>query len=136
MKISIETVIQSDLQTVWTAWTTPEDIKQWNHASEDWHTTESSVELVEGGKFSSRMEAKDGSIGFDFWGTYTKIIEHELIESELGDGRSLIVSFETTPFGVKVTETFDAENENEAEQQKQGWQSILNNFASYVENKT
>lgn len=136
MKITIESIVKSDLDTVWQTWNTPEDIKQWNTASEDWHTTESSVDLVEGGKFSSRMEAKDGSMGFDFWGTYTKIVEKELIESTMGDGRSLSVRFEAVEDGVKVTEVFEAETENDPEMQKQGWQSILNNFTVYVESRS
>jgi len=86
MKISIETVVKSDLDPVWFAWTNPEDIKQWNAASEDWHTTESTVDLREGGTFFSRMEATDGSMGFDFGGTFSKVIENQLIEYSMGDG--------------------------------------------------
>src|SRR5882724_6740778 len=85
LKITIETLVKADLNTVWAAWNNPEDIKQWNAASDDWRTTQSSVDLREGGKFSSRMEAKDGSAGFDFAGTYTRIIKHKLIEYSFGD---------------------------------------------------
>jgi uncharacterized protein YndB with AHSA1/START domain len=135
MKISIETTIKSDLDTVWLAWNNPEDIKQWNAASDDWHTTESTVDLREGGTFSSRMEAKDGSMGFDFSGTFSKVTENELIEYSMTDGRSVVIEFSIVENGVKVEETFDVESQNAAEQQRQGWQSILNNFAKHVESK-
>lgn len=135
MKISISASVISDLETVWACWNNPADSKQWNAASDDWHTTDSTVDLRVGGKFSSRMEAKDGSTGFDFEGVYTKIIEKELIEYVMEDGRSVSIEFVEVDGGVKVTETFDAEGENEPEQQRQGWQSILNNFAKHVESK-
>jgi uncharacterized protein YndB with AHSA1/START domain len=135
MKISIETIVKADLETVWHAWNNPEDIKQWNAASDDWHTTESTVDLREGGTFSSRMEAKDKSIGFDFTGSYTKIVEKQLIEYSLDDSRSVLVQFTPVENGVKVKETFEAESQNEAELQRQGWQSILNNFTKHVESK-
>ncbi len=135
MKISIETVVKSDLDTVWLVWNNPEEIKQWNTASEDWHTTESKVDLREGGTFFSRMEAKDGSMGFDFSGMFSKVIENQLIEYSMADGRSVVIEFSLVENGVKVEETFEAESQNEAEQQRQGWQSILNNFAKHVESK-
>ena len=135
MKISIETVVKSDLDTVWLVWNNPEEIKQWNTASEDWHTTESTVDLREGGTFFSRMEAKDGSMGFDFSGTFSKVIENQLIEYSMADGRSGVIEFSLVENGVKVEETFEAESQNKAEQQRQGWQSILNNFAKHVESK-
>ncbi|MGH8557276.1 MAG: SRPBCC family protein [Methylococcales bacterium] len=135
MKISISASVNSDLETVWACWNNPADIKQWNAASDDWHTTDSSVDLRVGGKFSSRMEAKDGSTGFDFEGIYTKIMEKELIEYVMDDGRSVSIEFMEVEGGVKVTETFDAEGEYEPEYQRQGWQSILNNFAKHVESK-
>ncbi len=135
MKISIETVVKSDLDTVWLAWNNPEDIKQWNAASDDWHTTESTVDLREGGTFSSRMEAKDESMGFDFSGTFSKVIKNQLIEYSMADGRSVVIEFSLIENNVKVKETFEAESQSEAEQQRQGWQSILNNFANYVESK-
>lgn len=135
MKISIETVVKSDLDTVWLVWNNPEDIKQWNAASEDWHTTKSTVDLRDGGTFFSRMEAKDGSMGFDFCGTYSKILEKQLIEYSIGDGRTVVIKFSLVENGIKVEETFEAESQNQAEPQRQGWQSILNNFAKYVESK-
>lgn len=135
MEITIETTINADIESVWAAWNTPDDIKQWNAASDDWHTTNSAVDLRVGGGFSSRMEAKDGSMGFDFEGTYTNIVKPKLIEYKMADGRTVTVKFAQLDDGVKVTETFDAEDEHEAELQRQGWQSILNNFAHYVESK-
>ena len=131
MKIVVETLVRAPIAKVWHAYTTPEDIKQWNTASEDWHTTQSSVDLREGGAFSSRMEAKDGSFGFDFAGTYTKIIPDQLIEYSLGD-RHGVVEFVQENEGVTVRVTFDAETTHPQEQQRQGWQAILNNFAKHV----
>jgi uncharacterized protein YndB with AHSA1/START domain len=134
MKITVETKVAAPIDQVWSAWTTPEDIKQWNAASDDWHTTASTVDLRVGGSFSSRMEAKDGSMGFDFGGTYTKVVEHELIECSFGD-RTMQVEFAAGQDGVSIRETFDAETTHSEEQQRQGWQAILNNFARYVEAK-
>jgi len=132
MKITVETFVNAPIARVWSAYSTPEDIKQWNTASDDWHTTKSSVNLREGGAFSSRMEAKDGSFGFDFAGTYTKIIPLQLIEYSFGD-RTGAVEFVPSSSGVMVRSTFDAESENPLEMQRQGWQAILNNFAKHVE---
>lgn len=135
MKITIETTVKAGIDDVWSAWNNPEDIKQWNAASDDWHTTTSVVDLREGGRFSSRMEAKDGSAGFDFSGIYTKIIDKELIEIEMDDKRMVSTKFTPVNDGVKIEETFDAETQNDPEFQRQGWQSILNNFKKYVESK-
>lgn len=135
MEITVETVVKADLNTVWRAWNDPEDIKRWNAASDDWHTTRSTVDLREGGSFSARMEAKDGSMGFDFEGTYTRVVPQELIEYSMGDGRNVKVQFSETGDGTLVRETFDAESENEPEMQRQGWQAILDGFARYVEAK-
>lgn len=132
MKITVETHIQAPVAKVWSAYTTPQDIKQWNAASDDWHTTKATVDLREGGAFSSRMEAKDGSFGFDFAGTYTKVVPYKLIEYTFGD-RTGTVEFATDAKGVTVRVTFDAESEHPVEQQRQGWQAILNNFAKHVE---
>lgn len=133
MKITVETIIQSDLEKTWKAWNTPADIMRWNAASDDWHTPKSAVDLRTGGKFSARMEAKDGSMGFDFEGTYTNVIDKELIEYSMDDGRTVSISFKEVDNGVKVTETFDAESTHSIEMQRQGWQSILDNFKKYVE---
>ena len=134
MKVTIETTVKAPIDKVWSAWTTPEDIKQWNAASDDWHTTQASVDLREGGAFSSRMEAKDGSFGFDFAGIYTKVVTNELLEFTFGD-RAAKVEFLNGENGVLVRETFDAETEHPIEMQRQGWQAILNNFAKHVESK-
>ena len=118
---------------MWAAWNDPRAIEQWNAASPDWHTPRASVDLREGGQFTSRMEAKDGSMGFDFAGTYTRIEPQRLIEYAMGDGRKVRVEFIPTAGGVMVRETFDAETTHTAEQQRQGWQAILDNFARHVE---
>ena len=131
MPITVSTTIDAPLEDVWHRWTTPEDIVQWNAASDDWHTTRASVDLREGGLFSSRMEAKDGSMGFDFEGTYTTIVTHSRIDSVFG-GRALSVTFEEGPGGVKVTETFDPEDTHPHEMQAAGWQAILDRFAAHV----
>lgn len=132
MNITVETTVAAPIAKVWSLYNSPEAIKKWNAASDDWHTTASTVDLREGGTFSSRMEAKDGSMGFDFAGTFTKIVEHQLIEYNFGD-RKAKVSFTDTPAGSKVTVSFDAETTYPIEQQQQGWQAILNSFKRYVE---
>ncbi len=133
MKITIESTVAAKLNRVWDAWNDPADIKRWNSAQDDWHTTKSTVDLREGGKFMSRMEAKDGSAGFDFEGTYTRIVPHQLIEYRMSDGREVKVEFMEQAGGVLVKETFDAETENSPEMQRQGWQAILDGFTRYVE---
>jgi len=132
MKISVETTVAAPIEKVWRAYTTPEDIKQWNAASDDWHTTTATVDLRVGGTFSSRMEAKDGSMGFDFAGTYTKIVEYKLIEYAFGD-RSAQVEFADSQNGVRVRLSFDSEPTHSVEQQRDGWLAILNNFTRHVE---
>jgi uncharacterized protein YndB with AHSA1/START domain len=132
MKISVETIVKAPIEQVWAAYTTPEAIVRWNAASDDWHTTNATVDLRVGGAFSSRMEAKDGSAGFDFAGTYTKIAEHKLIEYSFGD-REARVEFSDSPQGVRVRVTFDSEPTHSIEQQREGWQAILDNFARHVE---
>ena len=131
MKISVETTVPAPIEVVWRAYTSPEDINQWNAASEDWHTTDARVDLRVGGEFSSRMEAKDGSMGFDFAGTYTNIVKHQLIEYAFGD-RTARVEFNEDPNGVKVRVSFDSESTHSVEQQRDGWQAILDNFARHV----
>ncbi len=132
MKITVETTVSAPVDEVWRAYTTPEDIKQWNAASDDWHTTTAAVDLRVGGDFLSRMEAKDGSMGFDFTGTYTNIVQNQLIEYSFGD-RAAQVEFADGPEGVRVKVTFDSEPSHSVEQQRDGWQAILNNFARHVE---
>lgn len=134
MKIVVSTVVEAPVQEVWRAYTTPGDIMVWNTASPDWHTTAASVDLRPGGKFSSRMEAKDGSFGFDFAGEYTRVVPLELIEYSFGD-RVGLVEFATTAHGVIVTVTFDSEPSHSEEQQRTGWQAILDSFARHVKGK-
>lgn len=135
MKITISTHVKSNIGKTWKSWNTPEDIVRWNAASDDWHTPRSTVDLREGGKFCSRMEAKDGSFGFDFEGTYTKVIQDRQIEYVMGDGRAVVIVFTEVDGGVRIDQTFDAEDENSSAQQREGWQSILNNFARFVEGR-
>jgi uncharacterized protein YndB with AHSA1/START domain len=133
MKITVETLVKAEPGKVWDAWNTPDDIMRWNSPHESWHTTRSTVDLREGGTFVSRMEAKDGNQGFDFGGTYTRVVPGEVIEYRMGDGREATVEFVQESGGVRVRETFDAESENPPEFQQQGWQAILDNFGRYVE---
>ena len=121
MKITISTHVKSNIGKTWKSWNTPEDIVRWNTASDDWHTPRSTVDLREGGKFCSRMEAKDGSFGFDFEGTYTKVIQDRQIEYVMGDGRAVVIVFTEVDGGVRIDQTFDAEDENSSAQQREGW---------------
>jgi uncharacterized protein YndB with AHSA1/START domain len=134
MKITVETAVRAPSARVWRAYTTPEDIVRWNAASDDWHTTRASVDLRVGGVFSSRMEAKDGSLGFDFAGTYTSVVPERLLEYSFGD-RVAKVEFTEIPGGVNVRVAFDAEETHSIEQQQGGWQAILDNFARHVEGR-
>jgi uncharacterized protein YndB with AHSA1/START domain len=131
MKIAVSVEINAPVSKVWDAYVSPEAINQWNFASDDWQCRDARVDLRVGGTFSSRMEAKDGSVGFDFEGSYTNIIEHQLIEYSFWD-RSVTVRFEQIGNYTSVIVKFDPEDENSAEDQKNGWQAILNNFAKYV----
>lgn len=120
MRITVETSVAAPIDQVWRAYTTPADIVKWNAASDDWHTTRATVDLREGGAFSSRMEAKDGSMGFDFAGTYTKIVEHKRIEYAFGD-RKAEVEFVPEAKGIVVRVAFDGEETHSVEQQQGGW---------------
>lgn len=135
MKITVEVEVKAPLADVWRAFVTPEDIMQWNAASDDWQTTRSEVDLRVGGEFSSRMEAKDGSFGFDFGGVYSVVKPQELIEYRMQDERHVRVEFEPLETGVIVREIFDAEAVHKPEHQRSGWQAILDRFASHVEAK-
>lgn len=132
-KITIETTVNEPLEKVWKIWTTPEHIMKWNNASYDWHTPTAENDLRVGGKFLSRMEAKDGSFGFDFWGIYDDVKTNERIAYTMGDDRKVEIIFKSQGNTTAVTETFEAENENPVELQQQGWQAILNNFKKYAE---
>lgn len=132
-KITIETIISADTKKVWEYYSAPEHITKWNFASDDWHCPSAENDLRTGGKFKSRMEAKDGSFGFDFEGVYDEVVDHKKIAYTMPDGRQVITNFESDGGRTKVTTTFDAENKNSVEMQRTGWQSILNNFKQYVE---
>ena len=131
--VTLEATVQAPVEKVWQYWTGPEHITKWNNASDDWHTTKAENDLRAGGKFSSRMEAKDGSMGFDFWGIYDDVKPNELITNTMGDGRKMSVHFKSEGNTTKVMETFEAEDENSIEMQRVGWQAILDNFKKYTE---
>lgn len=131
--ITVETTVNAPAEKVWKYWSEPEHITKWNAASEDWHTPTATNDLREGGTFTSRMEAKDGSMGFDFGGTYTKVIEHKQIDYTMSDGRKVSITFDEVDGHTHITESFDAESENPVEMQRAGWQAILNNFKKYAE---
>jgi uncharacterized protein YndB with AHSA1/START domain len=133
--ITVETVVNAPINSVWKKWTNPDDIVKWNNASDDWHTTRAENDLKVGGKFLSRMEAKDGSMGFDFSGTYNTVKPNEIIEYTADDNRKVQVHFFDADDKTTIIEVFEAENENPIEMQKLGWQSILNNFKKYTESK-
>lgn len=132
-KITIEATVNAPLSVVWKNWTELTYITQWNNASDDWHTPHAENDLRVGGKFLSRMEAKDGSFGFDFEGIYSEVKPFEKIKYGLEDGREVETIFAENGENTEITTTFDAENENPIEMQKDGWQAILNNFKKYVE---
>jgi len=132
-KITIENTVNAPVEKVWDFWTGPEHITKWNNASDDWHTTRAENDLRVGGKFLSRMEAKDGSFGFDFEGTYTQVKTNAVIAYTMSDGREVQVAFTSMGDATKVVETFEAETENPIEMQRGGWQAILDNFKKYAE---
>lgn len=132
-QITIEASVKAPSEKVWELWTTPEDITKWSHASDDWHTTKAENDLRKGGKFLSRMEAKDGSMGFDFSGVYDEVITHKSIVYTLDDGRKVRISFQENAGETHISQTFEAENENPVNMQRDGWQAILDNFKKYVE---
>ncbi len=133
-QITINATINSSIENVWKFFTEPEHIKQWNTASEDWHTTAAKNDLREGGRFCYRMEAKDGSFGFDFSGSYEKVKHYDHIIYKLDDDRRVNITFHKLGGDVtQVVEVFDAENENSIEMQRTGWQAILDNFKNYAQ---
>lgn len=131
--ITIETQVHAGVEKVWTMWSTPADIIKWCTATPEWHTPRAENDLRTGGAFSSRMEAKDGSMGFDFSGVYDEVVPNEYIEYTMGDGRKVTIDFHTHGDHTHIIQSFDAEQENPIEMQQAGWQAILNNFKSYVE---
>lgn len=132
--ITVQGTINAAIDKVWEFWTSPEHITKWSFASPEWHTPYAENDLIEGGKFKSTMAAKDGSMSFDFEGEYTLVEKNKAIEYVLGDGRKVEISFTETPNGVEVIENFDPETQNPEEMQRGGWQAIMDNFKSYVEN--
>jgi uncharacterized protein YndB with AHSA1/START domain len=132
-KVTVESIINAPVDKVWNYWSAPEHIKQWCSASPDWHVPAAENDLQTGGKFSTRMEAKDGSFGFDFGGVYDQVKTNELIEYTMSDGRKVDIHFTVNGNETKVVETFDAETTNPVDMQKAGWQAILDNFKKYVE---
>lgn len=131
--ITVETIINAPVSTVWERWTKPEHIMKWAFASNDWEAPAAENDLRVGGKFNITMAAKDKSASFDFTGTYTNVQNHERIEYTMDDGRQVQVEFAERPDGIHVTETFDPEQQNPEEMQRSGWQAILDNFKKYVE---
>ncbi len=131
--ITVEATVNAPLEKTWNTWTSPEHIKNWNNASDDWHTPLAENDLRVGGTFTSRMEAKDGSFGFDFSGIYDDVKTNERIAYTMGDGRKVTVLFSKEGDTTKVTETFETESQNPVEMQRDGWQAILNNFKKYAE---
>lgn len=131
--ITVQNTIEAPVQKVWDYWTKPEHITKWNNASDDWHTPRAENDLRPGGTFSSRMEAKDGSMGFDFGGTYDAVTPNEYIESTLGDGRKVKVTFTADGDQTRVSESFETEDTHSIEMQRGGWQAILDSFKKYTE---
>jgi uncharacterized protein YndB with AHSA1/START domain len=134
--ITVENTVKAPIEKVWEFWTRPQHIEKWNNASDDWHTPHAENDLRVGGKFVSRMEAKDGSFGFDFGGVYDVVKENECIEYTLGDGRKVKTFFTPTGNETKVAETFETESTHPVEIQKNGWQAILDSFKKYTETMT
>ncbi|WP_152655548.1 SRPBCC family protein [Oceanobacillus sp. CFH 90083] len=131
--ITIETIVHSPVEKVWAHWTEPEHITKWSFASDEWHAPHAENDLRAGGKFTTRMEAKDGSFGFDFGGVYDEVRVNEFISYTLGDGRKVSITFADQGKETKITEAFEAEAENSIEMQQSGWQAILDNFKAYSE---
>lgn len=132
-KITVETLVPFPAEKVWQLWTQPEHIKKWNFASPDWHSPQAENDLREGGKFKFRMEARDGSAGFDFEGKYVEIEPHKKIKYLIDDGREVEIIFKTIDNATYIEESFDPDQENPVEMQKKGWQQILENFREYAE---
>lgn len=133
--ITVNNTINAPVKKVWEYWTKPEHITLWNNASDDWHTPRAESDLRAGGKFIARMEAKDGSMGFDFGGVYDAVKENEYIEYTMDDGRKVIVRFRSKGDQTDVVESFEAEETNSVDMQRDGWQAILNNFKKYTESR-
>ena len=131
--VVVQVMFNAPIDKIWEYWTNPGDITRWYYASDDWHTPRAENDSRTGGKFNFRTEARDGSAGFDFWGTYTKIILNKMIECTLGDGRRVKIQFVAKDNKTVIVESFETENENPVEMQRGGWQAILDNFKKYAE---
>lgn len=134
VKVTISATVNAPVDKVWKNWTTPADIMQWNNASPDWHIPRAENDLRIGGSFLSRMEAKDGSFGFDFTGIYDDVVTNKRIAYTMPDGRKVNIDFTDNGDSTGIQSVFDAETENPVEMQRDGWQAILNNFKQYTEN--
>ncbi|HYC28114.1 MAG TPA: SRPBCC family protein [Chitinophagaceae bacterium] len=132
-KVTVETTVNAPVQKIWEYWNQPEHITQWGAASDDWHTSHAQNDLRAGGAFNYRMEARDGSMGFDFEGKYDDVAEHKHISYTMGDGRTVNIDFTGEGDTTRIVETFDAETENPVDMQRDGWQAILNNFKKHAE---
>ena len=135
-KITISTSVRADVKKVWELWNTPEHIIKWCFASDDWEAPKATNILKTGGRFKTTMSAKNGDTSFDFAGKYTNVDKYKLIAFEMTDGREVMVEFKPLSIGTKIIETFELENTNPKQKQKQGWQNILNNFKKYAEKKS
>lgn len=134
--ITVATTVNVPVEKAWDIWTSPEHITKWNSASPDWHTPTATNDLRVGGTFTARMEAKDGSMGFDFAGIYDAVTENEYIEYTIGDGRKVKIKFDADGKTTKVTESFEAEGQNSIELQRGGWQAIMDSFKQYTESQS
>jgi uncharacterized protein YndB with AHSA1/START domain len=132
--VTVETIVRVPVEKAWMFWTTPEHIIQWNNASDDWHTPRAENDLRKGGSFLSRMEARDGSMGFDFGGVYDEVIPNQEISYTMGDGRKVNIRFVPEGNATKIIESFEAENTHPVEMQRAGWQAILDNYKKHAEN--
>lgn len=131
--LTVEAIVHAPVEKVWEFWTVPDHITKWSTPSDDWHTTYAENDLRVGGKFVSRMEAKDGSYGFDFGGVYDEVRAHDFISYTLGDGRKVEITFIPQENATRVVEVFEPETANPIEMQQEGWQAILNNFKKHAE---
>lgn len=132
--ITVQALVNAPVQKVWNAWNAPEHITKWCYASDDWHAPKAANDIRTGGKFSTTMAAKDGSVSFDFGGVYSNVKPDSLIEYAMEDGRKVKIVFEAEGSQTRITETFDAEGQHPIEMQRAGWQAILDNFKKYTEN--
>lgn len=132
--ITIETTVNAPIEKVWSYWNEPKHIMNWCAASDDWHAPAATNDLRNGGQFSTTMAARDGSMSFEFGGTYDRVVEHKTIDYTMGDGRKVTIGFENSGKGVKIVESFDPESQNPIDMQRAGWQAIMDNFKKYTEN--